>query len=161
MKKLLVCMCLAFGVTAVASPVFADGSAEVAPAQGSAIATPDAGSGSAVAAPADALPNPAKDPGGALTAEKAAYKLGWPLAVLAALIMLCRALGTAASISWLAWLGKGKWAVITAGIGAVAASAFNALALGGTWYAALIASAAVGFALLKPHAEPAPAPKAA
>lgn len=120
----------------------------------------DAGSatGSAIASPADQLPDLASNPTKAFDAEKAAYKLGWPLGLLAAIIMLGRGIGQAGrKLAWLAWLNKGAAAVITAGAVTVAIAAFNALALGGTWYAAALASAAAGFALLKPHVEPQPA----
>lgn len=116
-----------------------------------------AGSGSAVTSPADQLPDIVTNPGKAFDAEKAAYKLGWPLAVLAAIIMLGRGAGLLGrQFSWLAWIGKGKAAVVTAGIVTVAIAAFNALALGGTWYAALFAAIYAGLALLKPHVEPQP-----
>lgn len=118
------------------------------------------GSGSAVAAPADQLPDAVAHPADAITAEKAAYnKAGWPLAVLAGLIMIGRGLG-AVSKKWapLAWLGKGRAAVLAAGGVTLAIAAFNALALGGTWYAAIVAAASAGFALMRPHAEPQPAP---
>jgi hypothetical protein len=164
MKRLLVCAFLALGVCTVTTPLVAAdplGSATLTTDTGSAapVATPTpASTGSAVAqTPADKLPNPGDDPAKALDAEKAAYKLGWPLAVLAALVMLAKLAGTAATISWLAWLGKGKAAAIAAGVGAVSAAAFNALALGGTWYAALIAAGGVVLLLIKPHAEPKPA----
>jgi hypothetical protein len=114
-----------------------------------------AGSGSAIASPADQLPNIATNPVKAFDAEKAAYKLGWPLAVLAAIIMLGRGVGQLGKkLAWLAWLNRGKAAVITAGVVTVAIAGFNALALGGTWYAALLAVATAGFALMKPHVEP-------
>lgn len=117
-----------------------------------------AGSGSAIASPADQLPDIYAHPGDAFDATKAAYKLGWPIALLAGIIMLGRGIGQAGKkLAWLAWLNKGAAAVITAGVVTVAIAAFNALALGGTWYAAGLASAAAGFALMKPHVEPQPA----
>jgi hypothetical protein len=117
-----------------------------------------AGSGSAITSPADQLPDVVAHPAQAFDAEKAAYKLGWPLAVLAAIIMLGRGAGLLGrQFSWLAWIGKGKAAVITAGAVTVSIAAFNSLALGGTWYAALIAAVGVGFALLQPHATLQPA----
>jgi hypothetical protein len=134
--------------------------ADTAPTSAPTVLAGSASGGSdSATVPADQLPDVAANPAAAISAEKAAYnKEGWPLALLAGLIMLGRGVGFFAK-KWapLAWLGKGRAAVITAGVVTLAAAAFNALALGGTWYAALVAAAAAGFALMKPHAEPQPA----
>jgi hypothetical protein len=115
---------------------------------GYAIAGTGSGSGSAVVAPADGLHDPVIAPVEAYDDFRAAQKIGWPLALLAALVMLTRGLATAStkwSISWLAFLSKGAAAVILAGLGTCGAAAFNTLALGGTWFA--VATAAIGAAL--------------
>jgi hypothetical protein len=110
--------------------------------------------GPAPKAPSVELHNPVTDPIAAFDDVKAAKKLGWPLALLALLIMLTRGLGTIGtrwgSMSWLAWLGKGSTAVIVSGVGTVATAAFNTLALGGTWFAVMMAAAGAFFALLAP-----------
>lgn len=119
---------------------------------------PPSGSGSsttpAPAPPADQLHNPLTDPRAAWDDVKAAKKIGWPLALLAGLIMVARALGYAGD-RWpkfkaFAKLG-GITGTIVAGVSACGAAAFNTLALGGTWFA--VAAAAVGafFALLHPN----------
>jgi hypothetical protein len=116
-------------------------------------------SGSAIASPADQLHDAIAQPTAAFDDVKAAEKLGWPVALLAAVILLGRGAGQLGrKLSWLAWLNKGKAAVITAGIVTVAIAAFNAIALGGTWFAAAMAAASAGFALLHPVAPPQPAP---
>jgi hypothetical protein len=108
----------------------------------------DIGSGSSVT-PADQLHDPVVDPLGALDDVRAAKKIGWPLALLAGLVMVVRGLQTAASrwpsVGALAWLGTGVRAVVLAGVATVSAAAYNSLALGGTWFA--VAVAAVGAAL--------------
>jgi hypothetical protein len=128
----------------------------------------DAGSGSAVApAPAapsvDALHNPAQAPLAAFDDLKAAKKLGWAMALFAALVMLLKAvayvkdkLGGVPLLGKLAaWLAVNKRAVWIAGLGAGCAAAYNALAEGGTWMAALMLVAAKVFALMSPTTEPA------
>lgn len=111
------------------------------------------GSGSAVPAPADQLHNPVDAPVAAYDDFKAAQKIGWPLALLAALVMLTRGIATAAtrwSISWLAWLAKGAAATAISGAGAIGAAAFNTLALGGTWFAVAVAAMGALLALMTP-----------
>ncbi len=108
---------------------------------------------------ADQLHDPAIQPVEAWDDAKAARKLGWPVALLAALIMLSRGIGTAGrNVPWLGWLNKGRAAVIVAGVGTVATAGFNAVGLGGTWFAVLMAAAAAFFALIPPTSGPAPAP---
>ena len=69
------------------------------------------------AAPADQLHDPATSPLEAWDDLKAARKVGWPLALLAAAIMLARGLGTVGrNVAWLAWLNKGRAAVILGSI---------------------------------------------
>lgn len=109
------------------------------------------------ATPADKLHDPLSSPGAAFDDLKAAKKVGWPLAVFAGLIMLCKLLARAKSIPWLSALGKGKTAVVVAATGAIATACFNAAADGGAWsataFAGLLALAHYFDATPKPKAE--------
>lgn len=96
------------------------------------------GSGSE-ATPADKLHDPLSSPGASWDDLKAAKKVGWPLAVFAGLIMLCKLLARAKSVSVLAALGKGKTAVVVAAVGAIATACFNAATDGGAWSATAFA----------------------
>jgi len=132
---------------------FADsGAAVVAPA------TTGSGSGSQVA-PADQLHDPVVDPTAAFNDAMAMKKIGWPLALLASLIMLARGVQSAAKrwpdVKAVAWLGSGSRAFAIAGALTIGAAAFNVLAKGGTWYAVAIAAAGALFALLAPAPKPA------
>ncbi|MEO7895901.1 MAG: hypothetical protein ABIR65_01260 [Pseudolysinimonas sp.] len=109
------------------------------------------------ATPADALHDPLVAPAAAFDDVRAAQKIGWPLAVLAVLVMLSRVLGGAGtrwSVPWLAWLAKGTAAFVVGGLGSVSAAAFNALALGGTWFAVVAAAVGAGLALTSPTTRP-------
>jgi hypothetical protein len=114
----------------------------------------DTGSGSAVLAPvgvgsatptappapADKLHDPIAAPGAAWDDIKAAKKVGWSVAVFAALVMLARLLARfGGRVRLLAVLGKGKVAVVVGAVGALAASCYNAAAEGGAWTAMLVA----------------------
>jgi hypothetical protein len=52
------------------------------------------------------------------------------------------------NVKWLAFLGKGKVAVVVGAVGALAASCYNAAAEGGAWTAMLMAGGAALFAYL-------------
>jgi len=141
----ILCASLGLGLVG-ASFAFADGSAEVAPPQAA---------GSAAAeqpkpAPSDALANPVDNPVEAYSDLKAAKKQGWAFAILAGIVMLCAAIGRAA-VKWpsspgLNWVNKNKKALfVVTGAGLTATAAFNALSLGGSWYASI---GAAGAALL-------------
>lgn len=116
------------------------------------------GSGSSspapVIAPADKLRDPVSDPVGAFDDVRAARKLGWPLALLAVLIMVARGLQSAGqrwpNSRWLSWLNTGARAFVIAGAATVAAASFNTLALGGTWFAVAMAAVGAALALLAP-----------
>lgn len=86
--------------------------------------------------PADKL-HDATNPGAAWDDLKAAKKVGWPLAIFAALIILARAVSKLGSK--VAFLGKGKVAVLVGAVGAIAASCYNAAADGGAWTATMVA----------------------
>lgn len=142
MKKIALVIALLGGMVAVDVAVsHAQGSGSAVAADGSAAPTPAA----PAAAPADQLHDPVAQPLQALDDLKAAKKLGWGVAIFAALALAFRLLGLAKSVSFLAWLGKGKTATVLAGAGAVILAVYNALASGGAWMAAL---GAAGAALL-------------
>lgn len=111
-----------------------------------------------VLAPADKLHDPVLAPLEAMDDARAMQKLGWPLALLASLIMVARGLASAGkrwpSVRWLAWLNTGVRAFAIAGVATVAAAAFNTLALGGTWFAVAMAAAGAGLAMLVPSPPP-------
>lgn len=103
-----------------------------------------AGSAAPVAAPAptaDQLHDPTTDPGKAFDELKDAKHYGWAVLVFAALLMLCKLVPKLISWSKLAWLGKGKAAVVVAAIGAIAASCYNVAVSGGSLFAMALAAA--------------------
>jgi len=155
MKKMLLCMFLALGVSAVGSPVFAD--------TGSAIASVEAGSAATPAPPptagsdaASQLHDPLKDPGATISDLKIAKKAGWGLALFAGLVIVCRLLGRAKSLPKLAFLGQGKTAAIVGAIGAMAVAGYDSLANGGSWAAVLVILFGAGLHYF--DATPAPKP---
>jgi hypothetical protein len=144
MKKLLLCMFLAFGVAAPVA-VADTGSAVVLVDAGSesAAAPTDSGSGSAVATPpatgsdaASQLHDPTKDLSGTISDLEAAKKTGWGFALFAALVILCRFILPLVS-SRLAFLREGKAATIAGAIGAAGIAGYDALVAGASWYALL------------------------
>ena len=116
-----------------------------------AVAAPQAAV-SAVAAPApsDSLANPVDDPVEAISDLRAAKKQGWAFAIIAAVCMVAAGLGRAA-VKWpswpvLSWINTHKKVlIVTTGVSVTATAAFNALSLGGSWYASI---GAAGAALL-------------
>lgn len=117
----------------------------------------DAGVGSGSAMPADELDDPVTNPSAAFDDAKAMHKLGWPLLLLATLIMVAKGLLTAGKRwkwKWLTWLNTGVRAVAIAGVITVGSAAFNTLALGGTYVAVLIAAAGALFTLIAPTPKP-------
>ena len=140
----ILCGTLALGLVAVAN---ADSGSAVA-------AEVQQGAGSASApAPADSLANPVDDPVEAYSDLKAAKKQGWALGILAAFIMLAAAIGRAATKwpTWpvLNWINQHKKITIAvAFVGITASAVFNALALGGSWYAAIGAGGAALLAFI-------------
>ncbi|HEY1554779.1 MAG TPA: hypothetical protein VGF94_08095 [Kofleriaceae bacterium] len=119
----------------------------------------DAGVGSAAAAPivdATQLANPATNPLVAVDQLEQLEAVGWPLAVLAGLIMLLDIVSLCAP-RWprlAAWLGQGRRPMLVAGAGAVAAAAFHSIALGGNWYAMIVAVMGTLLALRSPAPHP-------
>jgi hypothetical protein len=119
----------------------ARGDAGVAEHMVEASALPDAGSASAPA-PADKLHDPASSPKAAWDDLRAAKKDGWAIAAFAALVMLCKlASRVGKKFKWLAFLGKGKVAIVVGAAGALATACYNAAAEGGAWSAMLMAGA--------------------
>lgn len=120
------------------------------------LAQADTGSAAGSAAtPADKLNDPISSPQAAFDDLKAAKKLGWGLLVLATLIMLCRLVGRLGYKP----LSTGRAAVVTAAVGTVAVTAYNALALGGTWLAAAAAAIVALAAWWDSQAKPKKAPE--
>lgn len=91
--------------------------------------------------PSDTIHDPTTDPGAALGDVKAAKKYGWGAALFAVLLMLGRVAAKAKSIAPLAWLGKGRTAVVVAGAMTVLAGCYDAAMQGGSWTAIGIAAA--------------------
>ncbi len=122
----------------------------------------DAGSASSAPAPSSQLHDPASDPAGVLSDVKAARK-SWPLLVLVILIGLTKLASYASGK--LAFIGKflstGKRAMWVAGLGTLAAVAYDALANGGSLYSAGAAVVGSLLALTSSHAPPAAVEKAA
>lgn len=137
----------------VIPPPPADGSAAPAP-----VTKP------AETAPADKLHDPIEDPKATFDDVKAVKKLGWGAVALAILIILCRVLGKLSKFGGvlkpLKRLGEGKVAVVVASVGTLAITAYNALILEGSWFAAALAAAISGAALWDAKAKPAPEPAA-
>lgn len=148
MKKLLgplVALLIATGICSTSVAVFYAGRADAQPVlvdagvttaldAGSALA----GSGSAVepTKPSDTIDDPIENPSEYISDVRLAKKTGWALAVLVVLFGICKLLGRAKTIAWLAWLGRGKAALIIGASGAVIAALIDTIALGGTLVAA-------------------------
>lgn len=118
--------------------------AVVAPGSGSA-------SGSGSAQPSDALHDPLKEPAAAIDDIKQAKKQGWAITVLVLLIG-CTKLLTFLPGAVGKWFATGKRAMAVAGGLAILVALYNALALGGSWYAAGSAAVVSLIGLLSPHA---------
>lgn len=134
---LLVAVAVVLGITGLALTAFAD--------SGSAVAAP---------APVDALGDPLSAPAEAWSDLQAAQKVGWPLAILAGVVMLARLLGRLGGV-W-SRLREGKVALAIGALSATSCAAYNALALGGSWLAvaagAIVAGAAAWDAAAKKSA---------
>lgn len=93
--------------------------------------------------PVDPLANPAQ----AFDDFKALYKVGWPVTVLAGIVVAARLLGRLGGR--FAFL-SGKPAAVIAAIASVGASAFDVLALGGSWASVVMAALVAAAALWNP-----------
>jgi hypothetical protein len=103
--------------------------------------------------PSDQLHDPLTDLGGAIDDAEAARRQGWPILVLVGVVLVSRGLGTARR-RWpgsraLRWM-SGRAGLLTIGSGAVAAAAFDAFVLGGSWFAAGYAALGAALALIDP-----------
>lgn len=119
------------------------------------------GSGSAAptaAATPPVLHDPIAAPIEAVSDLKQAKRQGWAALAFAVLVMLTR-LGVRASERYksLAFLGKGNAHIALAATAAFALAAYNALALGGSLYAALYAAGGVALYAIMPQPKPAAA----
>lgn len=103
--------------------------------------------------PSDKLHNVVDDPVAAIDDLRNQKTQSWAVAILAALVITTSSLAQAAK-KWpdsraLAWFAKNKTALfVIQGVGMSAAAAFNALALGGAWMAAVYAAGVAFFTLL-------------
>jgi hypothetical protein len=124
------------------------------------VTTPTTGSAAVVtpASPADKLHDPIAEPQQAFDDAVAMKKIGWPLLLIGALLMIARGMQSAGkrwpSVRWIAWLNTGPRAFAIAGLITVGSAAFNTLVGGGTWFAVATAAMAAGLAMMVP----APAP---
>lgn len=126
--------------------------AQVAEGSGSAVTIPpfeapkDApATETSTAKPSDTIHDPTTEPGASWDDVKAAKKTGWAAAIFVVLLMLARLAGKAKSTPWLAWLGRGRTAVLVGGVGAVAAGCYDAAVGGGSWVA-IMTAAGIAFA---------------
>lgn len=99
----------------------------------------------------DQLHDPLGQPVATINDLTAAKRTGWVVFIFALAVIIARLLGKAASVPWLSWLGKGKAAVVVGGLVALAGAGYNALASGGSIYAALTAIVMTGLALWNSH----------
>jgi hypothetical protein len=126
---------------------------------GSSSSSPPAPAPAPTLVPADKLHDPIEAPIAAIGDVRAAWREGWALGLLVALVIVARGLGTARR-RWpasrlLSWL-SGRTALVVLGVGTTGAAAVDAIALGGSWLAAAAAAAGALLALI----EPGPGPKA-
>lgn len=108
--------------------------------------------------PADKLHDPISEPAATLDDVKQAKRQGWAVLAFAIGVIASRLLGRAKSIKWLAWLGKGRTAVVVGGFAAIVTAGYNAVAEGGSPFAGLMAGA-IAFAAWWPSQAPAPVAK--
>lgn len=163
LSYIAVAVAIALGLLAIRDAAEARAEAPVI-----ALTAPHTGSASAVPAmaspaqrPSDEIANPVDDPIGAINDAREAQRQNWALFGLAIAIMVSRGLGTLRSrypASKLLARMTGRPGLIVAGVGFVGASAFDALALGGSWYAVVVAAIGALLSLLVP--EPSTAAKA-
>lgn len=83
--------------------------------------------------PSSTLHDPTTAPVAAWDDAKAARKVGWPALVFALATMLAIAVGTLGkNLKQLAWLNKGRWAVVVGGVAACGAAGYDAAMGGGS-----------------------------
>lgn len=102
----------------------------------------------ALAQAAQIPPDPLTDPAAAFDSFRALAKIGWPVTVLAAVVVAARLLSKLGGrFGFLA----GKPAAVIAAVASVAAAAFDVLALGGSWASVVGAAVVAGAALWHPE----------
>jgi hypothetical protein len=134
MKKILpLLIVLGLAAPVAIAPAFADDvalqDAGSASAQGSASETPKE-------TPADKLHDPISDTKAAVEDVKQARRQGWAMLVFALATMAAKLVGRVKKWPKLAFLNKGRAAVIVGAVSALVFAAYNALADGGSLYAA-------------------------
>lgn len=165
MNKIALSLLVAVGLSAASPVTVADPAPDAAvlvdagSGSGSSSAAPAAPAPEAKTPPSEALPNPVDDPIAAIETLRAQRKQGWAVTILAAVCMLVAGLSRAGSkwpdVKPLAWVRTNKTAIlVSSGLALTSAAAFNALALGGTWLAALWAAVGAGLSLLHPGGDP-------
>ncbi len=161
MRKSILVLALTFGI---AAPVVADNAPPIAdtpvllaqadPDAGVVIPPPPADPSQPPAPevkPSDKLHDPLSEPAATYDDLKAAKKQGWSFAILAGIVILTATFARAAARwpSAFGWAAKHKYVIIvTAGAGSVAAAAYNALVLDGSWMAAVLAAGGVLLSLI-------------
>lgn len=110
------------------------------------------GSAAAITDPATSLHDPLSAPAAAFDEIKSAQKIGWPLAVLAAAVILSKLLSRLGGF-W-SKLNSGKTALVIGALSAASAAAYNALATGGSWMAVALALIVAASAYWDSHAKP-------
>lgn len=136
---------------APAAPAVGSGSAVTPPAPPPVVTAPPT--------PADQLHDPTTHPMETISDVKAAKRYGWAAVVFAVVTILARLAGKLGhAVKWLAWLNQGIASVVVGAAAAIGTAAYNALAMGGSLLAAILA-AAVALATLwnptTPKTEPA------
>ena len=114
--------------------------------------------GPVVSATPPVLHDPIANPAAALSDLQQAKKSGWALALFALLVMATRA-GVHASTQFksLAFLAKGRTHIVFAAVGALGIAGYNAIALGGSLYAGLLAAGGAVLYAVLPTPQPTPA----
>lgn len=114
-----------------------------------------AAAGSAAAPATSTMHDPIANPLDTLSDLEAFYKLGgWALVVLGGLYVVA-VIAMRSKLSWLAFLQKGRVAIIVAGAAAVLAASVNAFAAGGRWTAVIAAAAGALLLYIQHPASPA------
>ncbi len=101
----------------------------------------------ATTTPSQALHNPASEPLQSWSDALAAKKIGWTALVFALVTMLAMGVGTLGkNIAKLAWMNRGRAAVILGGVAAVGAAGFDVAMQGGSPLALFLAVWTAGLA---------------
>jgi hypothetical protein len=115
--------------------------------------------GSSLLPSAGQLPDPAESPLAAIGDVKLLARAGWAATVFGVLLMVTKLLAYLSSTSLqnapglgavATWLAVGSRTVIVSGLSTVAAAGYNAVLLGGSWAAALLAAGVAVVGLVHP-----------